>query len=89
MFVLPAVSVNAPLAIDNAPDPPLTPVVGVKTNVYCVDDTAANVPSVPPVTVTSLKTKVEDASDNCTVMVAVSPIFMVDRDELSVTVGFT
>jgi hypothetical protein len=65
------------------------PEVGVRTNVYWVDDTATNVPTVPPVTVTSLRTKVEDASDNCTVMVAVSPILMVDRDELSVAVGFT
>ena len=62
--MFPAVSVNTPPANDNAADPPLTEEVGVRTNVYWVDDTATNVPTVPPVTVTSLRTKVEDTSDS-------------------------
>ena len=64
VLVFPAVSVNAPPAIESDADPPLMPTAGVKTNVYCVDETATKVPSDPPVIVTSVKINVEEGSES-------------------------
>jgi len=88
-LVFPAASVKAPVAIESDADPALVADAGVKTNEYCVGETTTNVPSVPPVTITSVKIKLDDASESCTVIVAVSPIFRADREVLSVAVGFT
>jgi hypothetical protein len=63
VFVLPAASVNAPPATDNAAVPPFTPEVGVKTNEYELPD-PVNPLTAPPVAETSLEMNVEEASDS-------------------------
>ena len=89
MLGLPAVSVKAPPPMDKVAVPPFTAEVGVKTNVYCVGETATKVPTDPPVAVTSLNTKVDDASDKVIVKVEVCPIFKVELDAVIETEGLT
>jgi hypothetical protein len=70
-LVLPAASVNAPLATDTEPEPPCVFTVGVYTTVYDVPDTAVNDDNVPPVTVMSPTTKSVVDSDKVNVKVDV------------------
>jgi hypothetical protein len=70
-LVLPAASVNAPLATDTEPEPPCVFAVGVYTTVYDVPDTAVNDDNVPPVTVMSPTTKSVVDSDKVNVKVDV------------------
>ena len=87
MFVFPAVSVKAPLAIETEPEPLCVFAVGVNTTVYDVPETAVNDDNVPPLTVISPTTKLLDVSDNVKVSVEVSPDFSVDELAEIDTVG--
>lgn len=70
-LVLPAASVNTPLATDTEPEPVCVLAAGVNTTVYDVPDTAVNDDNVPPVTVMSPTTKSLADSDNVNVKVDV------------------
>jgi len=78
VLLLPAASVNAPLATDTEPEPLCVFAVGVNTTVYDVPETAVNDDRVPPLNVTSPTTKSVEASDNVIVNTEVSPDFKVD-----------
>lgn len=69
VFVLPAASVNAPLAIETEPVPLCVSAVGVKTTEYTVEEVALTAESVPPVTVMSSAIKFVEASDRVNVNV--------------------
>ena len=87
VFVFPAVSVKAPLAIETEPVPLCVFAVGVNTTVYDVPETAVNDESVPPLNVMSPTTKLAEVSDNVKVSVEVSPDFSVDELAEIDTVG--
>ena len=75
VLLLPATSVNAPLATDTEPEPLCVFAVGVNTTVYDVPETAVKDDNVPPLNVMSPTAKSVDASDNVNVNDDVSPDF--------------
>jgi hypothetical protein len=70
VLLLPAASVNAPLATDTDPEPLCVLAVGVNTTEYDVPE-PLNDDNAPPLTVISPTTKFVDASDNVSVNVDV------------------
>ena len=86
VLLLPATSVNAPLATDTEPEPLCVFAVGVNTTLYDVPE-PLNDDNVPPLNVMSPTAKSVEASDNVMVRVEVSPDFSEAEPAAIETVG--